>query len=101
MLLAGLINVNAYSLNKHVGHMPVGQFSSVFTFSFLFLLPVLFFRENKVSFYGKAKFVLTRAFFGAIGGIFKYWAAEEMDYGDSVALNSLSPIFAALYSRVL
>ena len=102
ILLAGIINVNAYSLNKHVGHMPVGQFSSsVFTFSFLFLLPVLFFRENKVSFYGKAKFVLTRAFFGAIGGISKYWAAKEMDYSNSVALNSLSPIFAALFSRVL
>ena len=102
IFLAGMISVNVYSLNKHVGHMPVGQFSSsVFIFSFLFLLPVFFFREKKVSFYGKAKFIITRAFFGAIGGIFKYWAAEEMDYGDSVSLGSLAPIFAALFSRVL
>ena len=102
IFLAGAISVNVYSLNKHVGHLPVGQFSSfIFIFSFLFLLPALLFKEMKITFHGKAKYVIARAFFGAVGGPIRYWAAKEMEYGDSVALGSLTPVFAAMFSRLL
>ena len=102
IFLAGVISVNVYSLNKHFGRLPVGQFSSfLFIFSLLFLLPALLFTETKIKFHGKGKYVIGRAFFGALGALFKYWAAKEMDYGDSVVLGSLSPVFATLFSRVL
>ena len=102
IFFAGAISVNVYSLNKHVGRLPVGQFSTfIFIFTFLFLFPAFLFKETKIQFHGKAKYVFARAFFGALGGPIRYWAAKEMEYGDSVALGSLTPVFAALFSRLL
>ena len=102
IFLAGFLSVNVYSLGKHVAHLPVGQFSSMlFLFTTLFTLPPWLFREKDLGFHGKAKFIIPRAFFGGLAGLFKYWSAKHMDYGDSVALGSLVPIFAALSSRVL
>ena len=102
LFLACAIGVTVYSLNKHVGRLPVGQFASfIYIFTFLFLFPVFLFKEKTINFHGKAKYVFARAFFGAVGGLFKYWAAKEVEYGDSVALGSLTPVFAALFSRLL
>ena len=102
IFLAGFLSVNVYSLNKYVGHLPAGQFSSIsLLFTCLFLLPALLYTEKNIGFHGKAKFIIFRSIFGGLAMIFKYWSAKVMDYGDSVALGSLVPVFAALTSRIL
>ena len=102
IFLAGFIGVSVFSLVKVVETIPVGQFSSsVFFFAALFSLPALFFKEKDIGFHGKAKYVIPRACIGGLAGVLMLWAAKRMDYGDSVALASLVPIFAAIFSRVL
>ena len=102
IFFAGFFGTVAFSTAKVIPDMPVGQFSSAnFLFVTLFILPVLAFQEGSFDFHGKAKFVIARSVLGGIYGLFNFWAAQKMDYGDSIALSSLVPLCAALFSRFL
>ncbi|KAL5256201.1 hypothetical protein ACHWQZ_G011431 [Mnemiopsis leidyi] len=102
IFLAGFLGAVAYATAKLVPDMPVGQFSSTnFLFVSFFILPVLAFQENSFNFHGKAKFVIPRSILGGIFGLFHFWTARTMEYGDSIAISSLIPLFAALFSRFL
>ena len=102
ILFSGLCAVIVYSWVKVLSHLPVGQFSAtLFFFSALFSLPLFFFQQKTIDFQGKFVYVLLRAGLGGLGGLLKLWAAREMEYGDSVAMGSLIPIFAAISSRIL
>ena len=102
LFLSGFIGAVVFSFSKIVPNMPIGQLSFInFTFAALFVVPTLFFKESGINFYGKAKYIIPRAFLGGFYGVLTFWSARVMDYGDSKALAALVPIFAALFSRVL
>ena len=102
IFLAGFLGAVGFSTAKFVPDIPVGQFSfASLLFVTLFFLPVLAFQENSFDFHGKAKFVIPRSVLGGIFGLFNFWAGRTMDYGDSIALSSLVPLCAALFSRFL
>ena len=102
IFLAGFLGAVAFATAKLVPDMPVGQFSFAnFIFVTFFILPVLAFQENSFDFHGKAKFVIPRSVLGGIFGLFHFWTARTMEYGDSIAISSLIPLFAAVFSRFL
>ena len=102
IFLAGFLGAVGFSTAKLVPDMPVGQFSfASLLFVTLFFLPVLTFQENSFDFHGKAKFVILRSVLGGIFGLLNFGAGRTMDYRDSIALSSLVPLCAALFSRFL
>ena len=102
ILIAGTLSVAILSTAKHFAHLPVGQFTAtLFALAEFFIISAYFFMERSVDYKGRVKFVLLRAAFGGVGGLLKIWAAREMNVGDCIAIYSLMPVFAALFSRVL
>ena len=102
ILLSGTLTVIVLSIVKHFAHLPVGQFTAtLFTLVWLFNSSVYFFCEKHYDYKGKAKFILSRSAFGALGGLLKLWAARVLPVGDSIAIFSCMPVFAAFFSRVL
>ena len=102
ILAGGSMGVFVFSLTKHMPHIPAGEFAfSIFGFSLLTILPILFFQEKTIDTKGKLKFVMMRVVFGGLAGVLKVWSAGEMDFGDVSAIFSLCPLFASVFSRIL
>lgn len=102
IFVAGLINVVVFSTVKLFPHLPVGQFTAtIYFYTFLFLTAAYCFCHQKLTFKSKAHFLFFRIVFGGIGGFLKLWSLRTLNYGDAVALISLSSVFATLFSRIV
>ena len=102
ILLSALIMVSATSIVKFV-KIPLGQYMIISpAIMFLFIMTYFFYVEKTINFRGNMKyFVFGMVTFNAIGGNLKFWAVKEMNFGDALAIISVIPIFAAIFSRIL